>query len=142
MQRRRAGGFHADDPDLGALLLDRDCDAADESAATHRDHDRVEVGDVLEEFEPDRALAGDDGRVVVRRDPARPSRLATDNVGVRYSLVPMVSRAARTASSPTMDSPFDVGTQQPGTHLSDGDVDVLHLEELLDAEPPTFAADA
>ena len=42
-------------------------DPGHEPAAADRDHDRVEVGRVLEHFEPDRARAGDDLRIVERR---------------------------------------------------------------------------
>ena len=42
-------------------------DAGDEAAAADRHHDRLDVGALVGDLEPDRALAGDDQRVVERR---------------------------------------------------------------------------
>ena len=74
---RRAGGdLHADDLDLGPRRLDRDRDAGGEPAAADRDDDLGEVGHVLEQLQPERALAGDDvaGRRTGGRTPGPPSR--------------------------------------------------------------------
>ena len=66
-------GLHADDAHLGPQRLDRDRDAGDEPAAADRHDDRVErigVG-LVEELEADRALPGDDERIVERGDERR-----------------------------------------------------------------------
>ena len=66
--RRARRDLDADHLDLRPLGLDRDRDAGREPAAADRHHDPREVGDVLEQLEPERALPGDDRRVVERVD--------------------------------------------------------------------------
>ena len=62
----RAGrDLHADDLDLGPRGLDGDGDPRGQPAAADGHDDAREVGHVLEQLEPERALAGDDVRVVV-----------------------------------------------------------------------------
>ena len=61
---RARGGLHADDLDLRPRRLDRDRDAGREPAAADRHDDLREVRHLLEQLEPERALAGDDVRVV------------------------------------------------------------------------------
>ena len=73
----RAGGdLHADDLHLRPRGLDGDRDAGGQPAAAHRDDDAREVGHVLDQLEPERALAGDDvaGRRRGARRPSPPSR--------------------------------------------------------------------
>src|ERR1019366_7763364 len=54
----------ADDADFGIGFLQRAGDAGDQSAAADGHHDGFDVGDLLEKFEADGALAGDDLGVV------------------------------------------------------------------------------
>src|ERR1035437_155800 len=54
----------ADDADSGIGLIERAGEAADEPAAADGDDDGFDVGDLLEQFEADGALAGDDLGVV------------------------------------------------------------------------------
>ncbi len=61
---RDAGGLDADHFDVRTGLLDGAGDAADEATAADGDHDGVEVGDLLEEFETDGSLASDDEWIV------------------------------------------------------------------------------
>ena len=63
---RARGDLHADHLDLWPRRLDRDRDARAQPAAAHRHHDLGEVRHVLEQLEPERALAGDDVGVVER----------------------------------------------------------------------------
>ncbi len=58
----------ADDADLGVGLLEGAGDAADEAAAADGDDDGFDVGDLLEQFEADGALAADDLGVVEGMD--------------------------------------------------------------------------
>ena len=64
----QALGLNADDADLGIGFLEGAGDAADEAAAADGDDDGFEVGNLLEEFEADGALAGDDFGVVEGMD--------------------------------------------------------------------------
>ncbi len=61
-------GLDADDPAAGLERLDRDGHAAGQPAATDRHQDARDIGQVLDDLQPDRALAGDDPVVVERRD--------------------------------------------------------------------------
>ena len=69
-QRHRVGALGLDADDAGARppCLDRGRDAADEPAAADADHDDVDVRHVVDDLETDRAVAGDDRRVVERVD--------------------------------------------------------------------------
>ncbi len=51
-------------------------DTGDEPAAADRNDHRVELRKLLEQLEPDRALAGDHGRVVERMNVDRPRLVA------------------------------------------------------------------
>src|SRR2546423_3867520 len=55
--------------------LDRDRDARAQPAAADRHDDLREVRDVLEQLEAERALAGDDVRIVERRSEEHTSEL-------------------------------------------------------------------
>ena len=55
----------------GPQRLGRDRDARHEAAAPDRHDDRVDVGNRVEDLEPDGALAGDDQRVVERGNERR-----------------------------------------------------------------------
>ena len=68
-QRGRALGLDADDAD--AERRDGGRDPRDEPAAADRDDDRVDVGGVLEDLEPDGALPRDHERIVERVDERR-----------------------------------------------------------------------
>src|SRR5437867_1161479 len=57
-----------DHPHRRLERLDGEGDAADESAAAHRDQNGIEPGHLLQQLEADGALAGDDARVVERMD--------------------------------------------------------------------------
>ena len=61
-------GLDADDADFGVVLFEGAGDAADESAAADGDDDSFDVGDLLEQFEADGALAADDLGVVEGMD--------------------------------------------------------------------------
>ena len=76
----------ADDPRVGPEGLDGRRDAAREPAAADRHEDRREVGQVLDDLEPDRALAGDDPVVVEGRDDRQPA-LGGDRLGDPLALV-------------------------------------------------------
>ena len=70
---RRAGRLDADDADLRVDALERHRDAGDQPAAANRHDDDVDVGPVLGDLEPDRALPHDQ-LLVVERDGCRCSR--------------------------------------------------------------------
>ena len=61
-------GLHAVDLDVGLQALDGKCHAGDESAAAHRHDDSVHIGQLVENFEADSTLTGDDLLVVVGVD--------------------------------------------------------------------------
>ena len=65
-------GLRADDPHVGPQRLDRGRDPGDQPAAAGAHDDRAHVGALLEELQADRALAGDDVRVVERVDQHAP----------------------------------------------------------------------
>ena len=65
-------GLDADDLDAGLEVPGRDGTAGDQAAATDRHHQHVKLGRGLEQLEPDRALAGDDGGIVVGVDEGEP----------------------------------------------------------------------
>ena len=58
-------GLHAVDLDVGLQALDGEGHAGDESAAAHRHDDSVHIGQLVENFEPDGTLTGNDLLVVV-----------------------------------------------------------------------------
>ena len=70
--RGGVGGLHADDADraplLGGASLEHARDATREPASPDRDDDGLEVGHLLEQLEPERALTRNDIGVVERRD--------------------------------------------------------------------------
>ena len=70
----------------GLARLQREPDAADEPAAAHRHQDGVEVGHLLGQLEADRALAGDDARVVEGMDEDE-AALGLDLPGAGVGLV-------------------------------------------------------
>ncbi len=67
----------ADHPHVGPQRLDRDRCAADQSAASERDDDGREIVDVLDQFQPERALSGHDGGIVERSAERHPGRVCT-----------------------------------------------------------------
>ena len=72
-ERGAGGDLHADDLDLRPRRLDRDRDPGGQPAAADR-HDQLgEIGHVLEQLEPERALAGHDVRVVERMHERQPA---------------------------------------------------------------------
>ena len=95
--------LHADDLDLGPRGLHRDGDAAREPAAADRHDDLGQVGDVLQQLEAERALAGDDVGVVERVHEGH-ARLARALLGRRHALLDRVAAAvhdgAEAACSP------------------------------------------
>ncbi len=60
-----AFGLHADHANSGEPLLQCQRRARQKPAAAHAHEDQVDVGHVVVDLEPDRALAGDDQRVGV-----------------------------------------------------------------------------
>ena len=66
--RRQRGRLHADHADVGPLGLDGQRHTADESPAADGDEHGLDVGQLLEQLEPERALAGDHARIVERMD--------------------------------------------------------------------------
>ena len=68
---RHAGikcGLDADDIDCRIDRLGRDGAAGNQPAAADRDHQHIETGHLFEDFQRDRALPGDDARVVIGVD--------------------------------------------------------------------------
>ena len=63
-----SGDLHADDLHMRRERLQRDSDAADEATTAHGYQDHVDLRDIGEQFETDRALSGDHERVVERVD--------------------------------------------------------------------------
>ena len=83
----RAGGdLHADHLHLGPRGLDRDRHPGAQAAAADRHDDAGEVGHVLEQLEAERALPGDDVRVVERVHEREPA-LARPVLGGVHALV-------------------------------------------------------
>ena len=74
----------------GLTRLERDRDAADESAAAHGDDDGVEVRHLLDQLEADGALAGDHARVVEGMDEDE-TALGLDLPGARIGRVVVVA---------------------------------------------------
>ena len=70
---RRPNRLDADDANRGAHALDRCADACDLAAATHRYEDRSDLRVLLQNLEARRSLAGDDPRVIERRDDREPA---------------------------------------------------------------------
>src|SRR5205807_1760450 len=66
LHRRAIARFDADDADVRVVTLHGHRDAGDQSAAADRDDDRVELGPVLNDFQSERSLAGDELLVVER----------------------------------------------------------------------------
>jgi C-terminal peptidase prc len=67
----RVGGqlrFHADDPGRRTQRLHRGRHARGQASARHRDEHAGHAGQLLDDLQAARPLAGDDGRVVVRLD--------------------------------------------------------------------------
>ena len=64
-------GLDADDLDVRLDRFRRDRIAGDQPAAADRNHQHIEIGCVVEHFERDRALSGNDARIIVRMDEMR-----------------------------------------------------------------------
>ena len=90
VERRRVGGgadrLHADQPYVGASVLDRERDACQQTAAACTDDDRADVGALLDDLQADRRLSGDDVGMVERMDEDRP-RLGGELLGRDQCLV-------------------------------------------------------
>ena len=84
-EARRALRLDADDRHARRLRLDGRADPRDEAAAADRHDDRFDVGRLLEDLEPHRALAGDHVGVVERVDE-REAVARGDFAGVRARL--------------------------------------------------------
>ena len=67
-QRRRGLRLRGVDTRVGPKRLHRAADAGQQPAAAERRDDRVDVGQILEDLEPDRAVAGNEVVVVERMD--------------------------------------------------------------------------
>ena len=67
--RGRPGRLHADDPDRGPNRLQCRGGPGDKTTPADRDQHRRDVGRLLGDLEADRALTGDDARIVEGRDP-------------------------------------------------------------------------
>ena len=91
MHRRATLHADADDPRLRRRVLDRGGDPGDQPAAGERNHDAVEVGKVLEQLQPDRALPGDHIGMVEGRDLHEPARRG-EPFHLRLRIVLAVSR--------------------------------------------------
>ena len=96
---RVALDLRADDVDLGLQRLGRDRDAGDEAAAPDRHDDRVDIGNGVEDLEPDGALPRDDRGVVERGHERRAG------VG-RHARAPSVSAPAKSAPASTTSAPW------------------------------------
>ena len=73
-------GLRSDDLDRRLDSARRHRVAGDQAAAADRDHQHVEIGDLLQHFERDRALAGDHARIVVGVNPGE-TALTCDRLG-------------------------------------------------------------
>ena len=85
MKTRRAIRLDADDRYARGLRLDGRADSRDQAAAADRNDDGFDVGRLLEDFEPHRALAGDHVGVVERMDE-REALACGDLAGMRARL--------------------------------------------------------
>ena len=83
--RRIERAFDADDFDRRHFGAGGDGVAGDETAAADRDDERLEIGRVLEHFQRNGALTGDDVRIVVRMHPDQIA-LGGDRLGPRLRL--------------------------------------------------------
>lgn len=63
-----AGGFAAEDVDIGAEGFGAEAGAAEKATAADRSEDGVEIGDLFEELFGGGGLAGDDAVVVIGMD--------------------------------------------------------------------------
>ena len=68
--------MHSDDADFRICFLDGAGDAADQAAAADGDYDHLNFGMLLQHFESERALAGDDRVIVERMDESEMLLLA------------------------------------------------------------------
>ncbi len=110
----------------GARRLDRGADAADEAAAAHGHQHRVQVRHLLQQLEPDRALAGDDPRVVEGMDEDQPA-LGLDLAGAGVGLVEVlpVQDDLRAAAAGRRH----LGQRRPLRHDDDGgDAELRRVE--------------
>ncbi len=83
--RRVERGFRPHHLDPRPHRARRDRVAGDQPAAADRDHQHVEIGDLLQHLQRDRALAGDDQGVVVGVDPGQVA-LLRERGGARLRL--------------------------------------------------------
>ena len=122
-----AGGcLHADDPDFGHQRLDGDGHATGETAAADRDDDATEIVEILDDLEAERALPGDDRRVVVWM--AEPLAVAVGELlrrGDRFADRRSGLDHRRTVTA----ARFDLGDRRPGR-----DEDLARNAEVLGSE--------
>ena len=113
-------GLHAVDLDVGLQALDGEGHAGDESAAAHRHDDGVHIGQLVENFEADSTLTGNDLLVVVGVDEGH-ARLFLQLHGLVVGVVVGTGYEA------------DLRTEVLGVlHLHDGRA-VRHTDDALDA---------
>ena len=84
-ERRIHRGFRPDDLDRGLERARRHRVAGDQSAAADRDHQHVEIGNVLQHFRRDRPLPGDHADVVIGMNPGE-AALVRQRLGFRLRL--------------------------------------------------------
>ena len=89
--------------DRGRGLLDRRGDAGDQPAAADRDEHRCDVRALLEDLEPERALARDDPFVIERRHHRQAARRGFASARARRSgeVVPSKMTSAPNALAPS-----------------------------------------
>ena len=119
--RRGVDRLHAVDPDRRPLLLERGGRPRDQPPAADPDDDDVDLRQVLEDLEPDAAMAGDDGGVLERVDERqatlvadpleRPERLT--DVGALEDDLGAVAAAGRDLRRIRADG-HDDGHRDPG----------------------------
>ena len=73
VHRGKELALRADDLDGGSGRARRDRDTGDQPATADGDHDRVQVGDLVEHLDADGALSRNDAWIVVRVDERHPA---------------------------------------------------------------------
>ena len=132
VEERCRGGeplrLNADDGDRRPQRLDGDGDARDQSAAADGDDDRVEVGGLLQHLQPQRALAGDDVRVVERMDQ--------NASALRRQTLREVEGRRQALALQQHFGPEDAGLLHLGVRRR-----ARHHDGDRDAEPPTMVGE-
>ena len=89
LQRRIGLRLNADDLQVGLEMLRGHRASRNQAAAADRNEQNVEIGDVVQKFEPRGALSGDDERIVVRmneREPFGRRDLMSASGGIRQRI--------------------------------------------------------